>query len=257
MLEEEPSRPALPPGPSWRDWALLAVNVVFVGMGLVLLPVKFDVAIVTLTFFGFCALVPITTILRKRRNRRLRLLRAAVVGGVRIRPSRLRTLALGVGLLLLGAVLIVFGRGYPWLMHVVVWIISATGAVLTVGVLVGKFPVGYLMFTPRGLTIARRKYTSLVSWDDMVMWDSAEFHDNPVLRIWVRPGAISVVEPPSESSRAEADSVSSLAWMGAPIAIMTSGYGLDVPVVLLAIERYVREPGSRAELDSSRLLSSS
>jgi hypothetical protein len=256
MFEEDPHRDALPPGPSLRDWLLLAINVAFVAMGVVLLPRKFDVGIVTLTFFGFCAIVPITTILRKLRNRRLRPLRAAVVGGVRIRPSRLRTLALGIGLLVLGMTLIAFGHGYPRLMQVVVWIIAACGAVVTVGVMLGKLPVGHLMFTPQGLTMGRRRYTISVSWDDMVMWDSAEFHDNPVLRIWLRPHATIVVEPPALTARATSELASSNAWIGAPIAIMTSSYALDVPVVLVAIERYVRDPASRAELDSSRLLPS-
>jgi hypothetical protein len=254
MLEAKPHRDALPPGPSRRDWLLLAINVGFVAMGLVLLPRKFDVGVVTITFFGFCAIVPMTTILRKQRNRRLRPLRAAVVGGMRIRPSRLRTLALGGGLLSLGVILIAFGRGYPWLMQVVVWIIAGVGAVVTAGVLLGKLPVGHLLFTPRGLTIGRRRYTISVSWDDMSMWDSAEFHDNPVLRIWLRPHATIVVEPPALTARATSDLASSNAWMGAPIAIMTSSYVLDVPVVLVAIERYVCDPASRAELDSSRLL---
>lgn len=255
MLEIE-SRDALPPGPSWRDWGLLAINIVFVVMGIVLLPRKLDVGIVTIAFFGFCAIVPITTILRKQRNRRLRPVRAAVIGGVRIRPSRLRTLALGGGLLALGVTLVLFGGGYPWLMHVVVWIILGVGAVVTAGVLLGKFPVGHLMFTPQGLTIGRRRYAMFVSWDDMLTWDSAEFHDNPVLRIWLRPGATIGVEPSALAARAERDLASSSAWMGAPIAITTSVYALDVPVVLLAIERYVRDPASRAELDSSRLLPS-
>lgn len=256
MFEAEPHRDALPPGPSRRDWLLLTINVVFVVMGVVLLPRKFDVGIVTITFFGFCAIVPVTTILRKQRNRRLRPLRAAVVGGVPIRPSRSRTLALGIGLLVVGTTLITFGHGYPWLMHVVVWVIVAVGAVVTIGVMLGKFPVGHLMFTPRGLTIGRRRYTISVSWDDMLMWDSADFHDNPVLRIWLRPNPTIVVEPPALTARATSDLASSNAWMGAPIAIMTSSYALDVPVVLVAIERYVRDPASRAELDSSRLLPS-
>lgn len=159
-------------------------------------------------------------------------------------------------MLALGVTLIVFGRGYPWLMHVLVWFIAGVGAVVTAGVAIGKFPVGHLMFTPRGLTIGRRRYTTAVSWDDMVRWDSAEFNDNPVLRIWLRVGATIDVTPATETARAESDFVSNQAWMGAPITVVTSVYGIDLPVLLTAIERYVRDPASRAELDSSRLLSS-
>lgn len=254
MLEEAPYGERLPPRPSLRDWLLLAINVVFVVMGLVLLPRKFDVAVATIVFFGSCAIVPITTILRKQRNRRLRLVRAAVVGGVPIRPSRARALALGAGLFALGATLMLFGGGYPWLMRVTVWVIAGVGAVVTGGVLLGKFPVGHLLFTPHGLTIGRRRFTTFVSWDDMLMWDGAEFHDLPVLRIWLRPGATIGVEPATMRPQAEDELTSNQAWMGAPIALVTSSYALDVPVLLVAIERYVRDPASRAELDSSRLL---
>jgi hypothetical protein len=233
---------------------LLAVNLVFVGMGLFLLPAKFDVGIVTIAFFGFCALVPITTILRKQRNRRLRPVRAAVIGGIPIRPSRLRTAALAGGMLALGITLIVFGTGYPLPFRVVAWLIAGVGACLTLGVSLGKLPVGHLMFTPQGITIGLRRYATTVSWDDMLACDAAEFNDNPVLRIWLRPGASLVVNPPAWTARAEGSLASNQAWMGAPIAIMTSIYALDLPLLLVAIERYVREPASRSELDSSRLL---
>lgn len=242
------------PGPRWSDWALLSVCLIFVAMGAFILPGKFDVGMVTIAFFGFCALAPVTTILRKRRDRRTRPLRAAVVGGVRIRPSRAKAAALGGGLLVLGATLIAFGGSYPLPFRVVSWFIAGVGAAFTALVLLGIIPVGHLMFTPRGLTVGHRRFTVTVAWDDIVAWDSADFNDNPLLRIWLRDGAEPLVEPPSFSGRAQRDLASSQAWMGAPVAIMTSMYALDLPLVVKAIERYVQEPESRAELDSSRLL---
>jgi hypothetical protein len=256
MIDDNPHADALPPGPSWRDWGLLAVNLGFVGMGLFILPGKFDVGIVTIAFFGFCALVPITTILRKQRNRRLRPVRAAVIGGMPIRPSRLRTAALAGGMLALGSTLIVFGVGYPLPFRIVAWLIAGAGTFLAFGMSLGKYPVGHLMFTPQGITIGLRRYATTVSWDDMLAWDAAEFNDNPVLRIWLRPGATLVVNPPAWTARAESALASNHAWLGAPIAIMTSTYALDLPLLIKAIERYVREPASRGELDSSRLLPS-
>lgn len=241
-------------GPSWRDWALLAVNLVFMAMGVFILPGKFDVGVITIAFFGYCALAPLTTIVRKRRDQRTRVLRAAVVGGVRIRPSRVPAGALGGGMLVLGATLIVFGGGYPLPFRVVAWIIAAVGLVFGTFVLLGRVPVGYLMFTPRGLTIGHRGFALTVDWDDIAAWDGAEFNDNPVLRIWLREGATPLVEPPTSAARAQRALTSSRAWMGAPITIMTGMYALDLPLLLKAIERYVREPESRAELDSSRLL---
>lgn len=252
--ERDTQREVGAPGPSWRDWTLLAVNLVFVAMGVFILPGKFDVGVITIAFFGFCALAPLTTIVRKRRDQRTRVLRAAVVGGVHIRPSRLRAGALGGGMLVLGATLIAFGRDYPLPFRVVAWIIAAVGFVFVTFVLLGKVPVGHLMFTPRGLTIGHRGFAMTVDWDDIAAWDGAEFNDNPLLRMWLREGAAPRVEPPTSAARAQRALASSQAWMGAPITIMTGMYALDLPLLLEAIARYVREPESRAELDSSRLL---
>lgn len=252
--KQQTQRELAPPGPSWRDWALLAVNLVFVAMGVFILPGKFDVGVVTIVFFGFCALAPLTTIVRKRRDQRTRVLRAGVVGGVRIRPSRMRAGALGGGMMALGATLIVFGGGYPLPFRVVAWIVAAVGVVFTALVVLGKVPVGHLMFTPRGLSVGHRGFAITVEWDDIAAWEAAEFNDNPLLRIWLREGATPLVEPPTSVARAHRNLASSQAWMGAPITIMTSLYALDLPLVIKALERYVREPESRAELDSSTLL---
>lgn len=252
--QQRAQREVVTPGPSWRDWTLLAVNLALVAMGAFILPGNFDVGVVTIAFFGFCALAPVTTILRKRRNQRTRALRAAVVGGVHIRPSRVRAGVLGCGMLVLGAILIVFGGGYPVPFRVVAWIVAALGVVFTALVLVGKLPVGHLMFTPRGLTVGQRGFAITVDWDDIAAWEGAEFNDNPLLRIWLREGATPLVEPPASAARAHRNLASTQAWMGAPITIMTSMYSLDLPLVIKALERYVREPESRAELDSSTLL---
>lgn len=252
---DQPQHEMVAPGPSWRDWSLLVVSLVFVGSGLFVLPGNFDVGIVTIVFFGFCAIAALTTIVRKRRDRRTRPLRAAIVGGLPIRPSRLRAAALGAGLLVLGAVLIVFGGKAPLLIRVLSWFVLLVGALFTAGVAWGKLPVGHLLFTPRGLTLGRHRYAITVDWDDMVALDAAEFHDNPLLRIGLREGAKPLVEPPAFTAKAYRELANSQALMGAPVTVMTGQYGIDLPLLIKAMERYVWEPESRAELDSSRLLS--
>jgi len=221
----------------------------------VILPGDFEVGVVTVVFFGFCAIVALTTIVRKCRDRRTRPSRAAIVGGVAIQPSRLRAAALAGGCLLLGVTLVIFGGTYPLLFRVLSWVILLVGVLFSAGVAWGMFPVGHLLFTPRGLTLGRRRYAITVDWSDMAALDAAEFHDNPVLRIWLRQGATPLVEPPEFTSKAHREFANNEAWMGAPFIVMTGQYGIDLPVLIKAMERYVLDPESRAELDSSRLLS--
>jgi hypothetical protein len=37
-------------------------------------------------------------------------------------------------------------------------------------------------------------------------------------------------------------------WAGAPIMLLPSRYGIDLPMLMLALERYLTEPTARSEL---------
>ena len=248
------SEEGAPPGPSRRDWALLVTCAVFVAMGIFILPSKLDVGIVTIVLFGLAGLAPITTIVRKRRNRRERPLRAAIVGGVRIGASRSRLVMLSLALVLLGGTLVWFGGSYPATFRVLAWFVAVVGLLLCIAVAARWLPVGHLMFTPQGLTMGHRGYTVFIRWDDMLALDGIELHDNPALRLWLRPGANITVEPPAFRRRALSAMATNEGWLGAPIVIMTGTYALDLPPLQKAFERYILDPASRAELDSSRLL---
>ena len=114
MTSDPPRRPR----PTFQDWLLLAINVVFVAMGLVILPSKPDVGVVTLAFFGSCLVVTAGSVWRKLRDRRFSADTVEVVGGVPIRPRvGLFSLA-GLWMLALGTVLIVFGHAYPLLFRI-------------------------------------------------------------------------------------------------------------------------------------------
>jgi len=58
------------PKPGIRDWALLAIGIVFVLSGVIILPSNRDVGIVSLAMFGPATVVATTIILRKLRFRR-------------------------------------------------------------------------------------------------------------------------------------------------------------------------------------------
>jgi hypothetical protein len=83
------------PKPGIRDWALLAIGIVFVLSGVIILPSNRDVGIVSLAMFGPATVVATTIILRKLRFRRQRALKAEIVGGVPIRQSRVLVITSG------------------------------------------------------------------------------------------------------------------------------------------------------------------
>src|SRR5688572_29358707 len=150
--------------PGIVDWAVLTIGVLFVALGLFLLPHEPDVAIVTLAFFGSCALVAAHTVLRKRADSRADLRWAGLVGGVPIRPSRTGAFLLASWITVLGITLLIFGGTYPPAFRAISWLLAAIGALLLLAWLLGWVPAGYLQFDPNGITIAGRRSSYRVPW---------------------------------------------------------------------------------------------
>jgi hypothetical protein len=98
--------------PSVGDWVLLAIGSGFVALGIFIFPSHHDVGIVTISFFGLCAVTFADTIVRKLRFRRLRPLHAEIVGGVPIRPSKLVLGRLSASIFVFGVLLVRFGGSY-------------------------------------------------------------------------------------------------------------------------------------------------
>src|SRR5262245_21045529 len=119
------------PRPGVRDWALLAINIVFVASGLLILSLNRDVGIVSLALFGPCLILAVVTLLRRFRFRRFRALKAEIVGGVPIRASRAQLLSIALVLTLMGVIIVLFGRSYPLLFLMLAWLIGLIGGALT------------------------------------------------------------------------------------------------------------------------------
>jgi hypothetical protein len=241
------------PGPRVRDWSFVAISFGFVIVGLLALPSRPDVAVPVLAFFGVCAGVATVTVLRKLRFARLRPISVEIAGGTPIRPSRLQLSGLGVTLLGLGIVLISYWHSGPILVVCSIWGMIATGAFLLLGLVTGRLPVGFIQFDPVGLTIGRRADTFTLPWDCIASVAPAEYHDNPVLLLSVRDLDAVVVNPASARLRVIASFLSSLNWTGAHVMLMSSQYRIELPLLVTAIERYVRDPRAREGLATPRL----
>ena len=236
------------PKPGIRDWVLLTINIVFVALGLVILPHNRDVGIVSLALFGPCLILAVVSVLRKFRFRRFRALKAEIVGGVPIRASRAQLLSIALVLTLMGVIIVLFGRSYPLLFWMLAWLIALIGGALTIAVLSGLIPNDYLKFDPDGITFGRARYAYMVPWDNVAQVSAGHMHDNPALFIRLHDYGRVTVHPREKRERVLKSFAWGTGWAGAPIVLLPSRYNIDLPMLMLALERYLKEPTARSEL---------
>jgi hypothetical protein len=242
------SAPEVPPLPSVKDWALLAISTVFVAIGVAMLWSDPDVGIVTLALFGSCLALFAHNIWRKFHYRSLAGARIAVVGGVPIRAGLARPIGLGLWIAIMGGLMAGFGGNYG---PVFQWL-SAGVALAGLSVLglvaLGRFSGRFLRFDPEGLTIAERSWQVLLPWEGIIGVHVGSFNDNPMLFLHVAdPGAL-VIAPPDAAGKAMAKMARNQSWIGAPFAIMTGEFGTDAPVLAGAIATYVQNHAARRSL---------
>lgn len=236
------------PGPTFKDWLLLSINIVFVAMGLVIVRDDFNVGIVTIAFFGSCLAVAANAVVSKLRFRTFTATRVDVVGGVPIRPLRWKMQLLGLWLLGLGVVLVVFGENYPPMFRALAGVIGLAGAALLIATLTRQWPAGFLQFDPDALTIAGRNWRARIPWGRISLVAEGDYHSNPVLFIGVDDiTAIDIGSPPGADAALKAMARSRM-MMGSEFAIMTSQYGIDLPVLAETVRGYAEDPVARVRL---------
>lgn len=236
------------PGPNGKDWLLLAINIAFVVGGIVLIPKNPDAALVTITFFGTCLAVTVGTFWRKYRDARFRSERIDVVGGVPIRSSRYFAPLLGGWLAALGVILFVFGHDYPLLFRIIAAFVALVGIVVLAGALLKRWPMSHLQFDPDALTIAQHGWLARIPWDNIAAVHESEYASNPMLLIALANADGLDIEPPVAHARARRDMARTQATFGAEFAIMTTQFGLPLPLLGATVARYVTDSGARTEL---------
>jgi hypothetical protein len=251
-IEREPATAAAPSGyprPGFGDWLLLAGSVMFVAGGLFIIRSDPNTGIVTIAVFGLAAAVHAVNLVRKWRFYRMRRpLQVHVVGGVPIRPLRGNLVIAGAGIAALGVVIVVFGRHYGLVMWSIGWLLAATGIVLLLALAGRLLPVGYLRFDAPGITIAGRDWAYMIPWDNISQMATGEYNRNPVLLIRLHHEDAIEVRPPERKGKVLKRLAWSTALFGAPVMLMPSQYGLDLPLLVQALERYITIAPARAEL---------
>ncbi|HEX7221378.1 MAG TPA: hypothetical protein VF280_19405 [Burkholderiales bacterium] len=212
-------------GPTLEDWTTFGISVAFcvIGIALALATEDWRTGVVTLAFFGGCAIVIGGMVLRKRRARDFRALSVSIRGSTDLRLSDGPLVPLCAGMVVVGAVMFFVGTTYGWIFRGIGAFIAALGTVMIALRLAGILRRHYLRFEPEGLVIGERRRTRRVPWDEIRAVSAGEIADNPVVFL-------------------------SLDGIAAPLALTPWLYGLEVAPLVAALERYAREPAARQEL---------
>ena len=234
-------------------WIPFLICLAFVLGGLFLLDSNFNVAIVSIAFFGSCAVIGGIPIVRKLRPVRLAPDRVEIIGGVPIRPSRGILVTIGVWLVVVGITTIVFGWSFGVIYRGVMLGFLGLGCYILIGLWLGWLPAHYLQFDPHGITFGERGFSYLVRWKNLSDVAAGEINGNAVLLLQLaRPDAIEVM-PLERKTRALKGLARNELLSGAHVLIATTQYRMDLSLLTQAIDRYVREPAARIELSQKFL----
>lgn len=237
-----------PPGPSFRDWALFAIGLIFVGLGILIAWREgLREALFPLSFFGVCALVSGYVVVRKLRRRRFTATIASVPGGVALRASNTRSLGLAA-LIAVAVAPVFFLDDAPLLIIICAAVALGGSALLVIGVLSGRISRRFLRFDPPGLTIGEAKYECLILWDQIADLAEFEMHDNTVVGFnLVNPQSL-LVKPESAAARAFKMLARNEAYSGRHVVIMPMHFGVHAESLCAAIRNYMTNPEARKAL---------
>lgn len=240
-------------GPTIRNWAALALGVSFVLCGLLILPERRDIGIMTIAFFGFLTLVFAIPIGQSLRFRREPPLQVEIMGGVRIRPSRLVLTLVSACIVAVGAVIAVFGQSLGYFVAWWGYLTAILGGYLLLATAVGWLPGRYLQFGPSGVTFGFRRWSFMAQWDNIEGVAAAERDLNHCLLIHLREPGLVIVHPPERAEQVFKYFASNGMSYGAPIILNPLQYRMDGDLLVQALRRYIADPASRAMLSSALL----
>jgi hypothetical protein len=231
----------------FSNWALLLIGVTFTAGGIVILPFDFNTGIVTIAFFGSCAVLPASAILRDLRSRPAPE-RVVVTGGVPIRSSRLFIGGVAAWVAIVAAICLTFGDFDPLILRLMMAGVLFLGCWVLVAVIRGRLPGTYLQFDPQGITFGYRRYSYCVEFDNIAALTVAEMNRNPVLLLQLHQPDLITAMPADAKMRVLKAMGRSERWQGAHIVLQTRLYRIDPSLMAQALDRYISQPSCRSEL---------
>lgn len=229
-------------GSMLEDWTLLAVGLLFCAASVfTFLQSDWRMGVVMLAFFGGAVALNVATIRRKLRTRRFHALRVGVEGGRNIPADRAHVLSISIGVLAVGSIIFFVGTTAPLFIRGIGAFMALMGAVLLV-LWTSGFLRQFLRFEPEGLVFGRRRYEYRVPWDNIAGVRTVEIADTTLLFLQVAKIPAIAVTPPGARLKVYRH----VRRNGFCIAPAT--FGMDVPPLLAALTRYIRDPRAREEL---------
>ena len=226
---------------------LLGGSLLFVLGGLFIIPRDWRLGLGGVGFFGGCAAMfafQLWELVRGERDARV----LQLPGGVPLFESRARrAFVLAIGLEV-GAATMLFGsRGNAlmWWLGMAIGVASAA-ALLRLALVRGP---ARLMFSPEGIHFLGGEAPCLLHFDNLGRLGCGERAGNPVLLFEpITLAALVLTVPEGQREAAARRFAQSIGFVGAPLVIFPARLGLEAPSLMKTIERWVREPATRSEL---------
>jgi hypothetical protein len=238
-----------------KEWALLAISVMFCLAGSLGLRRDWRMAVVTITFFGACGLVFLANILRRRREQRLRHGTVHVTGNVNIYVDKAGMAYTALACFLLGAVMYFAGAQYPLLFRLIGAFIGVLGIALAIAIATGFNSRQFIRFEPDAFIVGERAYRARIEWTNIASVLTFEYARNPFVGVQL-VNVLGVRVEPAEKAGAFVRHVGrNRALMGPDWVIASRNFGIDSVVLANALQRYAMQPGAREELVARNRLS--
>jgi hypothetical protein len=205
-------------------------------------------SIVTLAFFGSCAAVFLTIILRKRRERRWSQADVCVVGSVDIHVDASRIVYIATALALLGAIMYFVGNSMPLVYRLLGAFVGLVGIGLAVAIALGLHSQQYIRFEPDAFIVGERNYRARIHWDNISVVALIEYAHNPFVGIKLHSVAGVRVEPPDQVAGFLRYVSRTRGWMSTDLALASRNFAIDSVVLANALRRYATQPDTRQEL---------
>lgn len=160
-------------------------------------------------------------------------------------------------LVLLAGWVLAMGVTFSWAFHAEGLLPTALGGLLILGGLgafvalgTGLLGRGWLQFTPAGLVVQQRRERYLVPWDDIASLQLFAWQEVPQIAVGLHrlDNVLLSVEPPGRARALQRRLLQSMQWVGVPLVIVPSRYGLHAEWLHAALVQYTRDPSRRAEL---------
>jgi hypothetical protein len=247
--------------PSWKEWLLLAIALVFTLAGTLMIFKSANnreliQGLACTVFFGICAIVFTQTLWSRRQSRAHGAnLSVTLQFGTVLKMGKTRTLLLACAFLVPGALFFLWGWQEPnWLIVGIGTLTALAGAVLLALVVLGIAGTGTMAFEKDGLRIGDRGGSVLLAWDNIAGLRCGDFNQNQMVMILIKNAEWLSLTGKGTWKKWSREGIlkeigNCRAIWGCDWGIITGLYGVNAMLLAKAMATYVTDPQVRAGLE--------